>query len=149
MNLSATYTFNASPQVVWTLLNDPTVIAECLPGCESLEPTGEHSYRAALTVGVAAISGRYVGTVTIADQNEPSSYRLIVDGSGRAGFVKGEANVSLAPAEDDQDQTLVTVDSRAQVGGTVARVGQRLLASVSKMMMDRFFDCLGKKTAGM
>ena len=145
MNLSSSYTFGAPRQAVWTLLNDPAVIADCLPGCESLEPRGNGSFHAVLTVGVAAISGRYEGTVTMADRHEPSSYRLVVDGTGRAGFVKGEADVSLAALENDKDQTLVTVEGRAQVGGTVARVGQRLLGSVSKMMMDRFFACLARK----
>ena len=39
-------------------------------------------------------------------------------------------------------QGRVTVDGTVQVGGTVARVGQRLIGSVAKMMMDRFFACL-------
>ena len=91
------------------------------------------------------MSGRYEGTVSIVDLQEPSRYRLTVDGKGRGGFVRGEAEVSLAAGEASERQTLVTVEGQAHVGGTVARVGQRLLASVSKMMMDRFFDCLSKK----
>jgi len=147
MNLSSSYTFEAPRRVVWKLLNDPTVIAGCLPGCESMDPTGDDSYRVVLTVGVAAISGRYEGTVTIADPHEPSDYRLVVAGTGRAGFVNGEAHVSLAELGDDADRTLVKVEGRAQVGGTIARVGQRLLGSVSKMMMDRFFACLATNAA--
>ena len=124
------------------------MLGECLPGCESLEQTGEGMFRAALTVGVAAVSGHYEGTVQIVDPQRPSSYRLVIDGKGRSGFVKGEAAVSLVAEGDDHERTLVTVVGRAQVGGTVARVGQRLLGSVSKMMMDRFFDCLSKKATG-
>ena len=145
MQLSSTYRFDAPRETVWTLLLDPDVLAQCLPGCESLEPTGDDTYRATLNVGVAAVSGRYEATVKIVDRQEPSRYRLTVDGKGRGGFVKGEAAVSLAVDETRDGQTLVTVEGQAQVGGTVARVGQRLLASVSKMMMDRFFDCLSKK----
>ena len=65
MDLSATYTFDAPRQLVWELLVDPLVIAACLPGCESLEPVGGDSYHVALTIGVAAITGRYEGTVEI------------------------------------------------------------------------------------
>ena len=147
MDLSSSYTFDAPRSVVWKLLNDPTLIADCLPGCESMDPSGDDSFRVVLTVAIAAISGRYEGTVTIADPHEPSDYRLVITGTGRAGFVKGEADISLAELENDADRTLVTVDSRAQVGGTIARVGQRLLGSVSKMMMDRFFACLATKAA--
>ena len=142
MQLSSTYIFRASRQAVWDRLIDPTVVAACLPGCESLDPIGEDTYHADLTVGVAAISGRYQATIQIADQQPPTSYRLIVDGSGRAGFVKGDAAITLSEADG---QTVVTVNGNGQVGGTIARVGQRLLGSVSKMMMDRFFECLQKK----
>ena len=142
MDLKATYTFDAPPQTVWDLLIDPGVVAACLPGCESMESIGDDEYRAVLTMGVAAVSGRYEGTVRMADKQPPSSYRLIVDGRGRPGFVNGEASVSLV---GDNGRTQVIVEGRAQVGGLVARVGQRLLGSVSKMMMDRFFACLQQR----
>ena len=87
MNLSSTYTFKAPRHVVWDLLIDPTVVADCLPGCESLEPSGEDSYTAVLLVGIASITGRYNARVTLADKVEPESYRLVVDAKGRPGFV--------------------------------------------------------------
>lgn len=139
MKISSSYRFDAPPEIVYRLLNDPDVIAACLPGCESLKPTGDDSYHATLTVGIAAISGRYQGTVRITDQQPPESYRLIVEGSGQAGVVKGEAAVRLV---EEGSRTVVAVDGTGQVGGTIARVGQRLLGSVSKMMMDKFFGCL-------
>jgi carbon monoxide dehydrogenase subunit G len=145
MRLSGQYPFNAPAQTVWTLLNDPDVIASCLPGCERLEPLGDDRYRANLSLAIAAISGSYTGTVAIVDREGSRSYRLLVDGSGRAGFVKGEAKVELEPVEGDSNQTLVRVSGDGQVGGLLARVGQRLLGSVSQTMMDRFFACLRAK----
>jgi carbon monoxide dehydrogenase subunit G len=145
MDISASYTFSASPETVWALLNDPEVIAACLPGCERLEPIGEDRYRATLTLAVAAVSGEYTGTVAMVDKHPPLSYRLIVDGAGRAGFIKGEATIQLVPQDG---ATIVNVAGQGQVGGLIARVGQRLLSSVSKMMTDRFFSCLQGKTTG-
>jgi carbon monoxide dehydrogenase subunit G len=59
--------------------------------------------------------------------------------------VKGSAAVSLRPNGTD---TVVDVQGTVQAAGPVARVGQRLISSVSKMMMDRFFACLqGKLTS--
>ncbi len=147
MNLSSTYTFKAPRQVVWDLLIDPTVVADCLPGCESLEPSGEDSYTAVLMVGIASITGRYNARVTLADKAEPESYRLVVDAKGRPGFVRGEARVELTDGTDGQ--TVVSVDGRGQIGGVIARVGQRLVGTVGKTMMDRFFDCLSKKATAV
>ena len=121
---------------------DSSVIGACIPGCEQLEPEGEDRYHAKLTVALAAITGTYDGTVTIADRVPPESYRLIVEGQGRPGFVKGSATLALRA---EGDGTVVDVRGTVQTGGPIARVGQRLIAGVSKMMQDRFFACLQAK----
>ena len=144
MDLSASYTFASSATTVWNLLIDPEVVASCLPGCDRLEPLGDDRYRAELTLAVAAVSGQYTGTVAILDKRPPHSYRLVVEGAGKAGFAKGEATVEL---REEGETTTVSVTGQSQVGGLIARVGQRLLGAVSKMMMDRFFACLQQRVA--
>ena len=118
---------------------DPAAIASCIPGCERLEPDGPDRYKTAITIGMAAITGSYEGTVTITGKDEPTAYRLAVEGQGRAGFVKGDALISLRA---DGSNTIVEVSGTAQTGGTIARLGQRLIASAAKMMQDRFFACM-------
>ena len=142
MNIQGSYTFDAPPQAVWDRLVDIDVVAACLPGCESMDPIGDKKYRAVLTMGIAAITGRYEGTVEMSDLEPPSSYRLVVEGRGTSGFVTGVGAISVTEANGG---TRVRVDGTVQVGGTIARVGQRLLGSVSKMMMDRFFACLQQR----
>ena len=142
MDLSASYTFASSATRVWALLIDPEVVASCLPGCQRLEPLGDDRYRAELTLAVAAVSGQYTGTVAILDKRPPHSYRLVVEGAGKAGFAKGEATVELI---EESETTTVKVTGQSQVGGLIARVGQRLLGAASKMMMDRFFTCLQQR----
>jgi carbon monoxide dehydrogenase subunit G len=142
MDITGSYTFNALPDRVWNLLMDPAVIASCIPGCEKLEPTGEDRYRASLTVALAAITGSYVGNVLISDKVPHESYRLTVDGQGKPGFVKGSAAIALRP---DGATTVVDVKGTVETGGPIARLGQRLIGNVSKMMQDRFFACLQGK----
>jgi carbon monoxide dehydrogenase subunit G len=144
MDITGTYTFNAPPDRVWDLLMDPQVISSCIPGCENFEPLGEDRYRAKLAVALAAITGTYEGTIALADKVPSTSYRLTAEGQGRPGFVKGSAAIAL---REEGSATVVDVTGTVQAGGAVARVGQRLISSVSKMMMDRFFACLqGKLT---
>ena len=142
MDITGTYTFNAPPDKVWDLLMDPAVIASCIPGCESLDPDGDDRYRARLNVGLAAITGTYDGTVAISDKTPHTSYRLTVEGQGKPGFVKGNATISLRA---EGGTTVVDVGGTVQTGGMIARLGQRLIANVSKMMQDRFFSCLQGK----
>jgi uncharacterized protein len=142
MDLSATYIFNAPPDVVFAALVNPEIVAACLPGCERLEPIGDDRYRVKLLLTVAAVGGSYSGTVAIVDKQPPRSYRLVVEGSGAPGFVRGEASIDLAA---EGSTTIVSVNGKGQVGGVVARVGQRLLGSVSKMMLDRFFSSVQQR----
>lgn len=142
MDIHATYTFNAPAQAVWDLLMDTERIAACIPGCDRLEPIGDNRYRARLTVSLAAVSGAFDGTVAMVDQQPPDSYRLIVEGQGRGGFVNGASTIVLT---DQGSTTAVDVSGQVQIGGAIARVGQRLLSSVARMMMDRFFGCLQGK----
>lgn len=142
MEISGSYAFAAPPARVWDLLMDPANVAACIPGCNELVPVGEDHYRARLTVALAAITGTYDGTVVISDKVYPVSYRLAVEGQGRPGFMKGIVTITLQPVEAG---TIVEVSGDVQTGGAIARVGQRLISSVSKLMQDRFFGCLQGK----
>jgi uncharacterized protein len=142
MDISGSYTFNAPPDRVWNLLMDPAVLSSCIPGCERFEPDGEDRYVVTLTVGLAAITGTYTGTVVLVDKVSPTSYRLVVEGQGRPGFVKGNSAITLRA---EGVTTTVDVSGAVQTGGPIARVGQRLIGSVAKMMLNRFFTCLQAK----
>ena len=142
MELNGSYTFDAPPARVWDLLMDPAVISSCIPGCDAFEPDGEDRYKVKLTVGIAAITGAYEGVVAISEKVAPSSYRLTVEGQGKPGFAKGNSSIALRA---DGDKTIVEVSGTVHTGGPIARVGQRLIGGVSKMMLDRFFSCLQGK----
>lgn len=139
MKIEGTFDFAATRERVWTRLLDPEALRSCIPGCKELQLTAPDTWTATLSVGAGPVRGTYVGTVTLADQHAPESYRLEIEGRGGPGFVKGSALVTLT--SNDQG-TRVVVDATAQVGGTVAAVGQRMLSGVARMLMGQFFDCL-------
>jgi uncharacterized protein len=142
MDISGTYPFAAPTDRVWDLLMDPVVLSSCIPGCERFEPDGDDRYKVTLTVALAAITGTYNGTVVLVDKIKGTSYRLTVEGQGRAGFVKGSSAIALRA---EGTATVVEVTGTVQTGGPIARVGQRLIGGVAKMMLDRFFACLQAK----
>jgi uncharacterized protein len=142
MDLNATYEFDAPAEKVWDLLMDTKTVGACLPGSRGLRPVGDDRYEVDLGVAVAAISGDFKGTVAIEEKRPPLSYRMVVDGSGRPGFVKGHAIMTL---QADGNRTRLHVAAHADVGGMIARVGQRLLEGVARATMDKFFGCLAKQ----
>ena len=139
MKLSGSYEFNATPEMVWQTLTNPTSLSACIPGCEKLEEVGKDEYSATVTISMGPIRSKFNASVKMLDQQPYESYRLVIEGNGPSGFVKGESQVKLA---DNDGNTTVTVDSDSSSGGLLARVGQRMMESFAKSMMDRFFTCL-------
>jgi carbon monoxide dehydrogenase subunit G len=121
------------------MMQDPQVLARCMPGCEALEKIGENEYKMKMKMALASLSGAFEGKVKITDQTPPSSFRLLVEGSGKIGFMKGEGLLKLTP---QGEATEVAYEGDVQVGGTMAAVGQRLIDATAKMMIKRFFEKL-------
>jgi hypothetical protein len=142
MELSGSYTFNAPRDVVWKALLDPEVLAKVMPGCEKLEQVGDNEYEGAIKIKVGPVQGNFQGKVTLADINEPDSYSMVVDGKGAPGFMKGEGRVRL---ETQGESTVMRYEGKAQVGGRIASVGQRLLDSSAKALTKQSLDNLNKQ----
>ena len=142
MRVQGSYTFDSDVRTVWDSLLSPDTLADCIPGCDEIRPTGENSYEIEMTVRVAAVRGAYRGEVRIEDIQQLESYRMVVSGSGRGGSVQG---TGLLKFSESDGKTVVEVTGDTQVTGVVARVGQRLIGGASRMMMNQFFDCLRSK----
>ena len=142
MDISGSYTFNAPPDRVWDLLMDPGVHLVLHSGVRRFEPDGEDRYNVTLTVGLAAITGTYNGTVV----SPTRSRTLVPPGGGRPGTARvREGQLSDRPSAPRRRRRSVDVSGTVQTGGPIARVGQRLIGGVAKMMLDRFFACLQSK----
>lgn len=142
MEITDSHDFAAAPQDVWAVLMDPDAIKACLPGCRELRPIGDDSYHAEVNIGVGAVSGMFSTTVTLTDLAPPHSYRLTVEATGKVGFARGSATVVLEPVAPG---TRVEVSASAEVGGLIARVGQRLIEGVARMTIAGFFSCLAAR----
>jgi len=139
MKIEGSHTLKGKPEKVWNTLTNPDVLAKCIPGCEKLEKTGEDTYSATLNMGIGSVKGTYTGQVKLTDKQPYSSYKMLVEGKGKPGFVKGEGVLNL---QEQDGNTLVTYQGDAQVGGTIASVGQRMVQGTAKMIIGQFFTAL-------
>ncbi|MHB8756001.1 MAG: CoxG family protein [Candidatus Acidiferrales bacterium] len=137
MKVQGTASLPAKREEVWDLLNDPNRLAKCLPGAERLEPDGPDRYKVAMKFGIAAFSGKFQGSVELAEKKPPESLKMRVEGRGVPGFMKGEGTISL---REKSGVTEVKYEGEAQVGGVIASVGQRMIEAASKKIMQQFFD---------
>jgi len=113
-----------------------------MPGCEKLERIAENEYAMKMKMALASMSGVFDGKVSIADVQPPDSYRLVVEGKGKIGFMRGEGVLNLS---DAAESTKVAFDGDVQVGGMMAGLGQRLIDSTARMLIKRFFNKLAEE----
>jgi uncharacterized protein len=137
LKIGGAYTVPVDRELAYTKLQDPEILARCMPGCDHLAKIGENEYEMKMKMVISSVKGLFGGTVRLADQNPPESFRLLVEGTGKVGFLKGEGLLTLAPVEA---ATEVRYEGEVQVGGMIAGVGQRLLDVTAKLIIKKFFE---------
>jgi hypothetical protein len=136
----------APPQKVWEALNDPEVLRQSIPGCESLEKISDNEFKAKVVTKIGPVKTTFNGEVALSDLDPPNGYTLSGSGSGgSAGNAKGSAKVQLTPQAGG---TLLTYDVDAQVTGKIAQLGSRLIQSSAKMLAGKFFNNFETVVAG-
>ena len=139
MKLEGTHELRAARERVYAALLDPAVLARCIPGCERLEQAGTHAYTTTLRAGVGAIKGVFQASVRLEDMRAPEHYRIVVEGKGQPGFLKGSGELDLT---ERAGNTIIRYAGDVQIGGTIAGVGQRMIQGAAKMMAAQFFTAL-------
>lgn len=139
MKIEGAHTIKAPRALVWNLMTDPEVLSRCVPGVEALEAGSDGTYKITLKTGVGSIKGSYTGAIRLEEMREPEHYKMMVDGKGAPGFVRGAGALDLA---EQEESTVVSYSGDVSVGGTIASVGQRMILSTAKLMTAHFFAAL-------
>jgi uncharacterized protein len=138
MKLTGENRINASPLEVWRALNDPLILKQAIPGCESLEKVSDTQFKATVTTKVGPVQAKFNGEVALSELDPPRGYTISGKGSGGvAGNARGAAKVRLEP---DGAGTKLIYDVDAQVTGRLAQLGSRLIDSTAKMLAGQFFN---------
>ena len=137
MEISGEYQIAANREQVWAALNDPEVLARCIPGCESLEKVSDTELKARVAAAIGPVRAKFDSVLTLEDLNPPESYTLGGESkAGAAGFGRGAANVTLT---EQDGGTLLSYTADFKVGGRLAQVGSRLVLGATKKTADDFF----------
>jgi uncharacterized protein len=139
LKITGSYTIDAPRDQVWFALNDMEILARIVPGCERLVQTGENEYEGTVKIGIQSIKGSYSGKIRLEDIQAPHHYKLVASGRSSNGVVDGSGTVDLV---EQDGKTVLTYGGDAQIGGTLASVGQRLIEGASKQMINQSLKAL-------
>lgn len=143
MDMTGTQRIEAPREVVWAALNDPDVLRQCIPGCQSMERTGDNGFAAKAVLKIGPVKASFSGNVTLSDIDPPNGYTISGEGNGGvAGMAKGGATVKLT--EESEGVTLLTYDVKSQISGKIAQLGSRLIDATAKKLAGEFFENFSK-----
>ena len=144
MKIEGAQKIDAPRERIFAALVDPAILKKCIPGCEQMEKTGDNQYKAKLTAGVGPVKGVFTATISLQEIVAPEHYKLVVEGKGQPGFVKGSGELNLKEADG---ATEIQYTGEVNVGGLIASVGQRMIQATANMLTARFFKSLEAETA--
>ncbi len=141
MKLEGRAQVNTAPALAWQRINDPEVVRRCTPGLVRLEETRPDHYEARIELKLPAVQGRFDGAIDFLERAEPQRLRLRVQGKGPPGFVSGDVTLSL---RESGGGTEFHYAADLQIGGQIARLGQRMVSGVAKDMAAQFFSAFDR-----
>ena len=136
MKLAGTYKLNVKKEIVWNALNDPKILKQCIPGCDSFDKENDNSFNVSATNQIGPMNATFSGIVKLSNIKKNESYTLSGEGQSSVGFANGSANVKLT---EENGSTILNYEVNVDVGGKIAQLGSRLSDGVAKKMSDYFF----------
>ena len=136
MKLTGSYKLNVKKEIVWQALNNPDILKQCIPGCESFEKESDTIFNATATNQIGPMNATFSGTVTLSNIQKNQSYTLSGEGQSSVGFANGSADIKL---KEENESTILSYVVNVNVGGKIAQLGSRLIDGVAKKMSDYFF----------
>ena len=136
MKLTGSYKLNVKKEHVWKALNNPNILKQCIPGCESFDKESSTVFNTTATNQIGPMNATFSGTVTLSNIQENQSYTLSGEGQSPVGFANGSADIKL---KEENGTTTLSYEVDVNVGGKIAQLGSRLINGVAKKMSDYFF----------
>ncbi|QDW39879.1 carbon monoxide dehydrogenase subunit G [Bradyrhizobium sp. KBS0727] len=146
LDIGGAETIQASVETLWDALNDPVVLTRCIPGCKTMTEISPDTYKVEMQLRVAAVGGSFEGEISLSDKEPPKTCNIKVSGAGTLGHGNGTARFQITP--EGPGVSKLTYQGVGEIGGLVAGVGQRILGSVSKHLVGKFFTVLRKQFEG-
>jgi uncharacterized protein len=132
---------------IWSALNDPNVLVDCIPGCEEVRQQSPTETHIRVLIKLGPVRARFVGKILMSDVHPNEACVLNFEGSGgAAGFAKGSSTIRLL---SEAGGTRLTYTAQASVGGKLGQIGGRMIDASAKQTADQFFAAFSKRlTAG-
>ena len=134
VELDHPFTLEKSTDETWNAIVDLERLIPAVEGGKVLERTGPEAAKAEIEVAMGAMSLRFVGTVTLTEQ-DPAAHRAVLQVKSREAQGQGFANADVTFTLDDGNGNVHTA---AQISGKAASMGEGVMVTVLDALIRDF-----------
>lgn len=147
MLIDGQFTVAAPPQALMRHLFDARLMAECLPGCESLEALDADRYRAVVGVALAGVKARFELNVEVVRREALAVWATTRgEEGGNASQLQAENRITLEPVAQG---TLLKYESEVSVTGRLGRFALGMMKKKAQALGDEFAQNLQSRLAAL
>ncbi len=135
----------APREAVWRLLMDPEGVGAVAPGVEKIERVDDTHFVVTQGFGIGSLKLRFKLDVELFDLTAPERAGMRMRGKAPGSNVDVTTGIrleALAPR-----RTRLHWNARADVSGTVASVGARLLEGTARKLTEKFWNDFAKRAS--
>jgi len=125
---------------LWSLVSDPEVLVECVPGAEEITRASEMEYHGAIERGIAGVTITLDGEVEMTEFDEPDRLSADARGVDRRSNSRMEATMRMDLFDDGDDGTTISYVIDMDFTGRLASLGARIVKRKINSDINTFFD---------
>jgi carbon monoxide dehydrogenase subunit G len=145
MQIENTFTISAPIDKAWAALNDPQMIAPCMPGATLTRYEGD-TFDGTVKVKLGPVSLTYKGSGTYVSRDD-EAHKVVIEASGRdlRGNGAAQATVTGTMVAEGPDETRVSVVTDMNLTGRPAQFGRGVINDVADSIIGQFATCVAGK----
>ena len=142
MKVSGERTFDAPLSVVWSVLNDPSRMAQTMPGVESFEIQDDRHWTANVKVPLGLGGLRMTIAMEKVEEREPDYAKLNAKGQGVGAMMSMVTSFELSDADGG---TAMHWNADVKIAGPVGSMGQRVLQPIVNQQVSHVLAALDRE----
>jgi carbon monoxide dehydrogenase subunit G len=142
MNIQGEKNFDASRGTVWEVLNDPSRMAQSMPGVESFDVKDDGHWTANVKIPLGLGALRMSVAMEKTEEREPEFAKMAIKGNGVGAVMNMQTSFHLAEADAG---TTMTWEADVHILGPVGSMGQRVLQPIVNQQVESVLAALDKQ----
>jgi uncharacterized protein len=142
MNVEGDRTFAAPRATVWQVLNDPSAMAQTMPGVESFDVHDDKRWTANVKIPLGLGGLKMKVDMEKTEEREPEFAKMAIKGQGVGAMLNMQTSFTLSEAESG---TSMHWAADVKLAGPVASMGQRVLQPIVNQQVQHVLSALDEQ----